>query len=98
MIREGTTTVSADGTPRCLSRNQSGLAGPPTSLPLSWCLLGWEYFLLFSLLSGSGFYRDTGEINLTNTGLLLLLIAVTGYKTNRLTPSSGSVSDTDKLV
>lgn len=76
VIREGTTTVRADGTPRCLSGNQSGLAGLPPSLPLPGCLLRWEYFFLSSLLSGSGFYRDTGEINLTSTGLLLLPITV----------------------
>lgn len=87
MIREGTTTVRADGTPRCLSGNQSGLAGLPSSLPLPGCLLRWEYFLFSILLSGSGFYRDTGEINLTHTGLLLLpIIVFTGFKTNKLAP------------
>lgn len=87
MIREGTTTIRADGTPRCLSGNQSGLAGLASSLPLPGCLLRWEYFPLSILLSGSGFYRDKRKINLTNTGLLFLPIKVfTDYKTNNLAP------------
>ena len=54
-------------------------------------LLFLLFLLLFILLSG--FYRDTKE-KLTNTGLLLFPISVTGYKTDS-TPSSRSVSDTD---
>lgn len=61
MIREGTTTIRADGAPRCLPGDQPGFAGPPPSLPFSGCLLRREYFLLSILLSGSGFYRNTGR-------------------------------------
>lgn len=60
-IGEGATAVGTDGAPRRLPGEQSGLAGPPPSLALSGCLLRWEYFLVSILLSGSGFYRNTGR-------------------------------------
>lgn len=59
MVREGTTTVRADGAPGCLPGNQPGFAGLPASFSLSRCFLRREYFLLFSLLPGSSFYQET---------------------------------------
>lgn len=60
-IRESAATVGADGAPRRLSGDEPGFAGPSPSLALSGGFLGWDFFLLPGLLSGSGFYRDTGD-------------------------------------
>ena len=85
VVGKGTAAVRADGPSGGLPGDQAGFAGPAPSLPLSGCLPRWEDFLVFVLLSGSGFYRDAKQA-LINIGLLLFPISVTGYKTDRLSP------------
>lgn len=90
MVREGTATVRADGAPRCLPGNQPGFAGFPPTLPFSGCFLRWENFLLFILLSGSGFYQETEKLSI---GFLCLPIHVKGYKSDTLRSCQVLVSE-----